>query len=97
MAETTVDTGAIATELMSELNLDNSELTTITTMVTTAVEIIKRSSDAPASDSLTIPAIKALAQALYYDRSLADGMPRGLLMMLSHLQAAFGGDTDGKI
>ncbi|WP_203623345.1 hypothetical protein [Lacticaseibacillus sp. 866-1] len=94
MAETTtIDTSQIATELLNELNLDGAELKTITTLVTTAVEIIKRSSDAQADDSLTIPAIKTLTQAMYYDRSLANGVPKGLLMMLVHLQA--GGDTNG--
>jgi hypothetical protein len=96
MAETTIDTGVIAAELLSELNLDDAELTTITTLANTAVEIIKRSSDAPADDALLIPAVKTLTQAMYYDRSLADGMPKGLLMMLTHLQASSaGGDANG--
>lgn len=96
MAETIVDPNKIASDLMNELNLDESELPTITTLVNTAINVINRSSDAPDSDKLTIPAIKTLSQAVYYDRSLADGMPKGLLMMLAHLQASSSGDGNGK-
>lgn len=95
MAETIVDPSKIASDLMTELNLDESELPTITSLVNTAINVIKRSSDAPDSDTLTIPAIKVLAQAMYYDRGLANGMPKGLLMMLAHLQASSGGDNNG--
>ena len=96
MAETVVDPNKIASDLMSELNLDESELPTIISLVNTAINIINRSSDAPDSDTLTIPAIKTLTQATYYDRGLANGMPKGLLMMLAHLQASSGGDNNGK-
>lgn len=95
MAETIVDQNKIASDLMTELNLDESELPTITSLVNTAINIINRSSDAPDSDTLTIPAIKTLTQATYYDRGLANGMPKGLLMMLAHLQAASSGDSNG--
>nr|DAQ80976.1 MAG TPA: head to tail adaptor [Caudoviricetes sp.] len=96
MAETIVDPNKIASDLMSELNLDESELPTIISLVNTAINIINRSSAAPDSDTLTIPAIKTLTQATYYDRGLANGMPKGLLMMLAHLQASSGGDNNGK-
>lgn len=95
MAETIVDPNKIASDLMTELNLDESELPTITSLVNTAINIINRSSDASDSDTLTIPAIKTLTQATYYDRGLANGMPSGLLMMLAHLQASSGGDNNG--
>lgn len=95
MAETVVDPNKIASDLMVELNLDESELPTITSLVNTAISIINRSSDAPEDDTLTIPAIKTLTQATYYDRGLANGMPNGLLMMLAHLQASRGGDNNG--
>lgn len=95
MAETIVDPNKIASDLMTELNLDESELPTITSLVNTAISIINRSSDAPEDDTLTIPAIKTLTQATYYDRGLANGMPKGLLMMLAHLQASSGGDNNG--
>ena len=61
MAEATIDPNKIASDLMSELNLDESELPTIISLVNTAINIINRSSDAPDSDTLTIPAIKTLA------------------------------------
>ena len=95
MAEATIDPSKIASDLMVELNLDQAELPTITTLVNTSVEIISRSSDAPDSDTLTVPAIKTLATAQYYDRTLSNGMPNGLLMMLTHLQAASSGDSNG--
>lgn len=95
MAETVVDPNKIASDLMVELNLDESELPTITSLVNTAISIINRSSDAPEDDTLTIPAIKTLTQATYYDRGLANGVPKGLLMMLAHLQASSGGDNNG--
>lgn len=90
-----IDTDKIAQELVSELNLDQSELATVSTLVQTSTDIIKRSSDAHSDDSLTIPAVKTLTQAMYYDRSLANGMPRGLLIMLTHLQAIPDGDSHG--
>lgn len=95
MTETIVDPNKIASDLMTELNLDESELPTITSLVNTAINVINRSSDAPDTDTLTIPAIKTLTQAMYYDRSLANGMPKGLLMMLAHLQASSSGDING--
>ena len=94
MAETT-DPSKIANDLMAELNLDPAELPTITSLVSTAINVINRSSDAPEDDTLTVPAVKVLAQAMYYDRSLANGMPRGLLMMLAHSQASSSGDNNG--
>ena len=94
MAEIVVDPNKIASEIMTELNLDESELPTITNLVNTAISVINRSTDAPDSDNLTIPAIKTLTQATYYDRSLENGLPKGLLMMLAHLQAS--GDNNGK-
>jgi hypothetical protein len=101
MADSTdIDTNTIADDLLSELNLDQSELSTIRTLVTTAQEVVNRSSDASFDDKLTIPAIKTLATAQYYDRTLSNGMPNGLLMMLTHLQASpqvnqQSGDADG--
>ncbi|MFT8861270.1 hypothetical protein [Schleiferilactobacillus harbinensis] len=95
MATTDTDTATIAGELVTELNLDASELPTVTSIVQASAEIIARSSDSAPSDKLTIPAIKTLAQAIYYDRSLANGMPNGLIMMLAHLQAAPATTTTG--
>lgn len=94
-----IDTNTIADDLVSELNLDPSELATIRTLVTTAKEVVSRSADASSDDSLTVPAIKALATQMYYDRALTDGMSKGILMMLTHLQAnpqsSQSGDSNG--
>lgn len=90
-----IDVNQVSFDLAEELNTDLNEMGTITSLVQLSIDIIKRSSDASDDDSLLIPAVKTLAQALYYDRSLADGMPRGLLMMLTHLQATSGGNANG--
>lgn len=101
MADTnTVDVNQISDDLLSELNLDSSELSTIRSLVSTAQEVVNRSADIQSSDSLTIPAIKTLATTMYYDRTLSNGLPNGLLMMLTHLQASTpvnqqSGDNDG--
>ncbi|MFT9040173.1 hypothetical protein [Schleiferilactobacillus harbinensis] len=87
MAETDVDVSQVSNDLMAELNLDQSELSTIQSLVTTAQAVVSRSADIQSGDSLFIPAIKTLATAQYYDRTLSNGMPNGLLMMLTHLQA----------
>jgi hypothetical protein len=91
-----IDTNQISDDLLSELNLDQAELSTIRTLVTTAQQVVNRSADASSDDALTVPAIKTLATAMYYDRTLSNGMPNGLIMMLTHLQAApAGGDSSG--
>lgn len=96
MADSTdVDVSKIANDLMAELNLDQSELSTVQSLVTTAKEVVLRSADVSSNDQLVIPAIKTLATAQYYDRTLSNGMPNGLLMMLAHLQASSGGDNNG--
>ena len=88
MADSTdIDISQIANDLMAELNLDQSELPTVQSLVITAKEVVSRSADVSPDDSLTIPAIKTLATAMYYDRTLSNGMPNGLLMILTHLQA----------
>lgn len=97
-----IDTNEIADDMLSELNLDPAELSTIRTLVTTAKEVVSRSADVSSDDSLLIPAIKTLATAQYYDRTLSNGLPNGLLMMLTHLQssptnpsASQSGDSNG--
>lgn len=91
-----IDVNQISNDLLSELNLDSSELGTIQSLVTTAKEVVSRSADLSNNDPLTIPAIKTLATQMYYDRSLDTGMSKGLLMMLTHLQATpAGGDSSG--
>lgn len=82
-----IDISQVSNDLLSELNLDQSELSTIQSLVTTAKEVVNQSADIQSGDSLVIPAIKTLATAQYYDRTLSNGMPNGLLMMLTHLQA----------
>lgn len=94
-----IDINEIADDMLSELNLDPAELSTVRALVTTAKEVVTRSADIQSGDSLTIPAIKALATQMYYDRALTDGMSKGILMMLTHLQsnpqASQSGDNSG--
>lgn len=94
-----IDTNEIADDMLSELNLDPAELSTVRTLVNTAKEVVSRSADVSSNDSLLIPAIKTLATAQYYDRTLSNGLPNGLIMMLTHIQAnpqaSQSGDSNG--
>ena len=84
----TIDTNQVANDLLGELNIDPTELGTIQSLVSTAQEVVNRSTDASSDDSLIVPAIKRLATAMYDDRTLSKGMPNGLLMMLTHVQSS---------
>lgn len=95
MAETSQT--QMVSDLLGELNLDEAEQATITALVTSATEIVKRSvANLNPADPIAIAAVKTLATQMYYDRSLDTGMSKGLLMMLTHLQATpAGGDSSG--
>lgn len=86
-------------ELMSELNIDDSpdEQATLASLVTDATDMVKSSVNYSLSDDeyaeypLFNRAVKALASAMYYDRSLEAGMPKSVEFMIAHLQARIGG------
>jgi hypothetical protein len=83
-----MDTAKLAGELLTELNLDDSELATLQAQIEASVDIVKRSvGTIDEANPTTIKAVKTIATQLYYDRTLADGLSRGVMMMLTHLQA----------
>lgn len=90
----------MANQLMTELNLDDTESNKSTiaeltkqawAMVKTAVDSSAKDDDLQA-DPIFIRAVKAQATALFYDRTLANGTPTGVRMMITHLQGEVGPD-----
>lgn len=78
---------------MDELNLD--EDTTITNILNDAEQMIlatlnKKDLKYWEDNQLFVRACYALATAMYYDRTLADGLPKGVVMLIAHLK----GDDD---
>ncbi|WP_125702401.1 hypothetical protein [Lacticaseibacillus daqingensis] len=83
-----MDTEALAAELLNELNLDDAELTTLQAQIESAIDITKRSAgQVDETNPTAIKAVKTIATQLYYDRTLSEGLSRGVMMMLTHLQA----------
>lgn len=91
----------IVDDLMTELNLDEAEKTTITNLVAGATGVVTSSVGViDETDPIAKLAIKTMATQQYYDRALENGLSQGVLMMLLHLQAnqptnSDSGDTDG--
>lgn len=88
-----------ATTLASSLHIDptDSELAVLTSLISTAQALVKSSVSTTMSDDeyaqqpLYDACVTALATALYYDRTLDNGMPRAVKIMITHLQAHVGG------
>ncbi|WP_404975670.1 head-tail connector protein [Weissella paramesenteroides] len=88
-----------ATELMNDLHIDesDSETNSINSLIAQATNLVKSSVNYGLSDEdyakypLFDAAVKALTTALYYDRTLANGMPHAVTIMITHLQARLGG------
>ena len=86
-----------ATKLADSLNLDPEEVTTLQTLIDQSKELVKSSVNYSMTDEQleTVPlfdsAVSALATALYYDRTLENGMPRSARIMITHLQGRLGG------
>ncbi|MDF8366176.1 phage gp6-like head-tail connector protein [Weissella paramesenteroides] len=88
-----------ATELMNDLHIDesDSETNSINSLITQATDLVKSSVNYGLSDEdyakypLFDAAVKELTTALYYDRTLANGMPHAVTIMITHLQARLGG------
>lgn len=86
-------------ELMSELNIDDSpdEQATLSSLIVDATDLVKSSVNYSLADDeyakypIFNRAVKATATALYYDRALENGLPAGVKIMLTHLQARLGG------
>ncbi|WP_370673023.1 head-tail connector protein [Leuconostoc lactis] len=86
-----------ATKLADSLNLDPEEVTTLQALIDQSKELVKSSVNYSMTDEQleTVPlfdsAVSALATALYYDRTLENGMPRSARIMITHLQGRLGG------
>ena len=86
-----------ATKLANSLNLDPEEVTTLQALIDQSKELVKSSVNYSMKDEQleTVPlfdsAVSALATALYYDRTLENGMPRSARIMIVHLQGRLGG------
>lgn len=86
-----------ATKLADSLNLDPEEVTTLQALIDQSKELVKSSVNYSMTDAqleavpLFDSAVKSLATALYYDRTLENGMPRSARIMITHLQGRLGG------
>ncbi|WP_242362034.1 head-tail connector protein [Limosilactobacillus antri] len=84
-------------DLLEELNLDSTpeNNTVVGGLIQSAQELVLDSvnqnlsaSDVNA-DKIYIRAVKALATALYFDRTLSQGMPLGVQIMITHLKGRY--------
>lgn len=86
-----------ATKLADSLNLDPEEVSTLQELIAQSKELVKSSVNYSMTDEeleavpLFDSAVSALATALYYDRTLENGMPRSARIMIVHLQGRLGG------
>ena len=86
-----------ATKLANSLNLDPEEVTTLQALIDQSKELVKSSVNYSMTDEqleavpLFDSAVSALATALYYDRTLENGMPPSARIMITHLQGRLGG------
>lgn len=80
--------------LMDELNLDATDenIALIGDLISQSEDLIRSSVSyiKPLEDYLKEPifirAVKTLATQLYYDRTLSEGLSKGLQMMINHLK-----------
>lgn len=94
-----IDAQTIANSL--HIDTDDTELATINALISDAKALIKDSVNFKMLDSMTdeqldaVPlfnsCVKSLVTALYYDRTLANGMPKSVDIMITHLQGRLGG------
>lgn len=86
--------------IMLELNLDDDETALITGMVNSAIPVILNAVDSSKTyddfkgNDLFILAIKTLTTQIYYERTLPDGLSKGLLAVVKQLQATQGVGED---
>lgn len=92
----TVDATKLADSL--HVNLDETEeLITLEGLISTSKELIRSSVNysLPYDELEQYPifdaAVSALATALYYDRTLENGIPKAVNIMIVHLQGRLGG------
>ncbi|WP_436669734.1 head-tail connector protein [Lactiplantibacillus plantarum] len=84
----------LAKQVCDELHIDQTdeELATVTALLSGAQAIINDSIELATypdivNNPLYIRAIITLGQALYYDRNLANGQPKAIILMIDHLNA----------
>lgn len=88
-----------AANIMNDLHIDQTEEETqaIDNLIKQATDLVKSSvnyeleDDEYAEYPLFDAAVSALTTAMYYDRTLANGMPHAVTIMITHLQARLGG------
>ena len=95
----------LAKQVCDELHIDQTdeELATVTALLNGSQAIIDDSIElatypAIVDNPLYTRAIITLCQAMYYDRNLANGQPKAVILMVDHLNAiclAKGADVDG--
>lgn len=95
----------LAKQVCDELHIDQTdeELSTVTALLTGAQAVIDDSIEiathpAIVDNPLYTRAIITLCQAFYYDRNLATGQPKAVILMVDHLNALClteGTDADG--
>lgn len=83
------------------IDADSTEIATLNDLIATAKTLVKDSVNFEQLNNMSdeqleaIPlfesAVKALVTALYYDRTLANGMPKAVDIMIVHLQGRLGG------
>lgn len=80
--------------MCNELHIDQTdeELATVTSLLNGSQAVIDASIELDlypdiVNNPLYTRAIITLGQALYYDRNLTNGQPKGVLLMLDHLDA----------
>lgn len=84
-------------DLLEELNLDSTaeNKTVMAALIQSAQELIIDAvnsnliASALASNQIYIRAVKALATTLYFDRTLSQGYPLGVQMMITHLKGRY--------
>lgn len=84
-------------DLLEELNLDSTaeNKTVMAALIQSAQELIidavssNLSASKLAADQIYIRAVKALATTLYFDRTLSQGYPLGVQMMITHLKGRY--------
>lgn len=91
-----------ATELMDELHIDQSpvEIVSVISLITEAQAVVDQAiggdtTEGYRSSPIYDLTVKTLATALYFDRDLTDGFPKGLVMMLDYLEYQRLGDEFG--
>lgn len=87
----------ITQDLLTELNLDDTEEnnTVLSGLSEAAAELVEDSVNKSlsasvfAKDPIYLRAVKALATSMFYDRSLSQGIPAGVQMMITHLKGRY--------